>query len=157
MTAQDWIDERKRLVHEDQDATYECHLDEGVALTLKRRQVAGVLALINISTLDDQLEVESAERLADGANSLPAALAALGDVLRMHQPLVTGVLTGYCAVGECDHDGEDKCPLISFVYCAACHEIAKMANEYYAEDGMQIVAFPCQTVRAITAALGCEP
>lgn len=89
---------------------------------------------------------EKAERERDHAR------AGLREIQELHKPMVTQVVTGDCAVGECDH--EDDCPTVHFEYCAACNEIAEHANAYYAEEGMQIVSHPCPTRQLADKALG---
>ncbi|WP_413455960.1 hypothetical protein ACLQ8T_05630 [Glutamicibacter sp. FR1] len=88
----------------------------------------------------------------NGLHKIPAMRAALEAIQELHKPVETQVLTGDCAVGECEH--EDDCPTVDFVYCAACNEIAELANAYYAEEGMQIVSHPCPTRRLADQGLG---
>lgn len=81
--------------------------------------------------------------------------AALVAIQEQHKPMVTQVVTGDCAVGECDH--EDDCPTVDFEYCAACNEIAEEANPYYSEEqGMGIVSHPCPTRKLADEGLGGE-
>lgn len=79
-----------------------------------------------------------------------AALARIARVGALHQPRLIQVITGDCALGECEHEEVDECPTVPFKQCVACDELADAINTYYAEEQGRITAWPCPTVRALT-------
>ena len=86
------------------------------------------------------------------------ALAAKLDAVRaLHGPRVVQVLGATCSAEECDH--EDACPLVDYTVCGHCYDVGDGAHPYaYEEGGLQDVAHPCATYRALDATpeTGCE-
>ena len=86
------------------------------------------------------------------------ALAAKLDAVRaLHGPRVVQVLGATCSAEECDH--EDACPLVDYAVCGHCYDVGAGAHPYAYEDGgLQDVAHPCATYRALAATpeTGCE-
>lgn len=79
--------------------------------------------------------------------------AAVEGVLGLHKPKVEQVITGDCASEECDHEESIDCPLSPFTYCACCYALADQVDSYFTEGGINLVAWPCKTVKAVTSAL----
>ena len=77
------------------------------------------------------------------------ALAAKLDAVRaLHGPRVVQVLGATCSAEECDH--EDACPLVDYAVCGHCYDVGDGAHPYaYEEGGLQDVAHPCATYRAL--------
>lgn len=86
------------------------------------------------------------------------ALAAKVERVRaLHGPRVVQVLGATCSAEECDH--EDACPLVDYAVCGHCYDVGAGAHPYAYEDGgLQDVAHPCATYRALDATpeTGCE-
>lgn len=95
-------------------------------------------------------------RAMSAAADRPALTAALRAVLDLHRAGSAQVITGDCASETCGH--EDECPTVKFAICLECARIAEETYPYYGEQGQGInpVAWPCLTVRAIEAAMGGE-
>ena len=79
------------------------------------------------------------------------ALAAKLDAVRaLHGPRVVQVLGATCSAEECDH--EDACPLVDYTVCGHCYDVGDGAHPCaYEEGGLQDVAHPCATRRALDA------
>lgn len=77
-----------------------------------------------------------------------AALARIAKVEALHSPRTIQVVTGDCALGECEHD--DECPTEAFEQCVACDALADRVSIYYEEENASVAAYPCGTVRALT-------
>ena len=79
------------------------------------------------------------------------ALAAKVERVRaLHGPCVVQVLGPVCSAEECDH--EDACPLVDYTVCGHCYDVGDGAHPYAYEDGgLQDVAHPCATYRALDA------
>ena len=77
------------------------------------------------------------------------ALAAKVERVRaLHGPRVLQVLGATCFAEECDH--EDACPLVDYTVCGHCYDVGDGAHPYaYEEGGLQDVAHPCATRRAL--------
>ena len=108
-----------------------------------------------------------AELIAAAVNALPALLDAAAErdrlaeaverVRALHGPRVLQVLGATCFAEECDH--EDACPLVDYTVCGHCYDVGDGAHPYaYEEGGLQDVAHPCATYRALDATpeTGCE-
>ena len=115
----------------------------------------------DITTPDGDGDWEVIEsRLAE----VPALLAerdalaeAVERVRALHGPRVLQVLGATCFAEECDH--EDACPLVDYTVCGHCYDVGDGAHPYaYEEGGLQDVAHPCATYRALDATpeTGCE-
>ena len=76
-----------------------------------------------------------------------AALSRIARVEAIHAPRSIQVVTGDCALGECEHT--DECPTVPFEQCVACDELAETVNTYYVEALGFVTAWPCPTVRAL--------
>ena len=90
---------------------------------------------------------------ADRLRAERDALAAKLDAVRaLHGPRVVQVLGATCFAEECDH--EDACPLVDYAVCGHCYDVGDGAHPYaYEEGGLQDVAHPCATYRALDAAI----
>ena len=79
------------------------------------------------------------------------ALAAKVERVRaLHGPRVLQVLGATCSAEECDH--EDACPLVDYTVCGHCYDVGDGAHPCaYEEGGLQDVAHPCATRRALDA------
>lgn len=86
--------------------------------------------------------------VGDVSARLAAALARIAKVEALHSPRTIQVVTGDCALGECEHD--DECPTEAFEQCVACEAIADRVSIYYEEENASVAAYPCATVRALT-------
>ena len=108
-----------------------------------------------------------AELIVAAVNALPALLDAAAErdrlaeaverVRALHGPRVLQVLGATCSAEECDH--EDACPLVDYTVCGHCYDVGDGAHPYaYEEGGLQDVAHPCATYRALDATpeTGCE-
>ena len=95
--------------------------------------------------------------LLDAAAERDALAAKLDAVRALHGPRVLQVLGATCFAEECDH--EDACPLVDYTVCGHCYDVGDGAHPYaYEEGGLQDVAHPCATYRALDATpeTGCE-
>lgn len=71
-------------------------------------------------------------------------------VRKLHREVEMEALGPDCADETCDH--EDDCPIVAFKACAHCYEIGEAAHWYAFEDrGLEAVAWPCPTIRALDA------
>ena len=120
-----------------------------------------------MSKLLDQIEARHAEiskhaglgksqrRMLDAmfesVKDVPRLLAAVRAVERLHQRFTIPVITGECAKEECDHEGD--CPTIPYDTCQECYRLLEDAYPYFAESGVEAVAYPCPTVLSLTEAL----
>ena len=105
---------------------------------------------------------EAFELLASAVNALPALLDAAAErdrlaeaverVRALHGPRVVQVLGATCFAEECDH--EDACPLVDYAVCGHCYDVGAGAHpDAYEDGGLQDVAHPCATYRALDAAI----
>lgn len=87
----------------------------------------------------------------DNARAEVERLSAQLDAVRaLHGPRVVQVLGATCSAEECDH--EDACPLVDYAVCGHCYDVGDGAHPYAYEDGgLQDVAHPCATYRALDA------
>ena len=77
-----------------------------------------------------------------------ALSAAVKRVRELHRESHVKTLSPECAAEECDH--EDDCPPVDYAACAECHDIGDQAHfAAYEEGGLERVAWPCPTIRAI--------
>ena len=85
----------------------------------------------------------------DNARAEVERLSAQLDAVRaLHGPRVVQVLGPVCSAEECDH--EDACPLVDYTVCGHCYDVGDGAHPYaYEEGGLQDVAHPCATYRAL--------
>ena len=118
-------------------------------------------------SLADVDSTANAELIAAAVNALPILLDAAAErdalaakierVRALHGPRVLQVLGATCFAEECDH--EDACPLVDYTVCGHCYDVGDGAHPYAYEDGgLQDVAHPCATYRALDATpeTGCE-
>ena len=101
--------------------------------------------------------VNALPALLDAAAERDALAAKLDAVRALHGPRVVQVLGATCSAEECDH--EDACPLVDYAVCGHCYDVGDGAHPYAYEDGgLQDVAHPCATYRALDATpeTGCE-
>ena len=95
--------------------------------------------------------------LLDAAAERDRLAEAVERVRALHGPRVVQVLGATCSAEECDH--EDACPLVDYAVCGHCYDVGAGAHPYAYEDGgLQDVAHPCATYRALDATpeTGCE-
>ena len=95
--------------------------------------------------------------LLDAAAERDRLAEAVERVRALHGPRVVQVLGATCFAEECDH--EDACPLVDYAVCGHCYDVGAGAHPYAYEDGgLQDVAHPCATYRALDATpeTGCE-
>ena len=78
---------------------------------------------------------------------VPKALSAFDAVLARHHKTTIQVLTGDCAIENCEH--EDECPTVDFDICQGCYDRELEFDSYYGEQGVGGVAYPCPDVVAI--------
>ena len=85
----------------------------------------------------------------DNARAEVGRLTALVERVReLHAPRVVEVLGPDCSAEECDH--EDACPLVDCTVCGYCYDVGDGAHCYaYEEGGIENVAYPCPTIRAL--------
>ena len=102
-------------------------------------------------------EVADIPDLLAAAAERDALAAKVERVRALHGPRVVQVLGATCSAEECDH--EDACPLVDYAVCGHCYDVGAGAHPYAYEDGgLQDVAHPCATYRALDATpeTGCE-
>ena len=93
-------------------------------------------------------EVADIPDLLAAAAERDALAAAVERVRALHGPRVLQVLGATCSAEECDH--EDACPLVDYTVCGHCYDVGDGAHPYaYEEGGLQDVAHPCATRRAL--------
>lgn len=95
------------------------------------------------------------QHICDQSADIQALLAAVEAVLALHKPRIEECLTWTCAYGECDCGvvgDTQECPTEEFAVCEGCDALAREVNPDYGEDGVQEIAYPCATVRAIEEA-----
>ena len=100
---------------------------------------------------------DDALALLDAAAERDRLAEAVERVRALHGPRVVQVLGATCSAEECDH--EDACPLVDYAVCGHCYDVGAGAHPYAYEDGgLQDVAHPCATYRALDATpeTGCE-
>ena len=86
--------------------------------------------------------------LLDAAAERDRLAEAVERVRALHGPRVLQVLGATCFAEECDH--EDACPLVDYTVCGHCYDVGDGAHPYaYEEGGLQDVAHPCATRRAL--------
>ena len=137
---------------------------KGVTLTAI---IAGRPNPDDLRVIGSTLAHNDARVLIAAVNALPALLdaaaerdelaAAVERVRALHGPRVVQVLGATCSAEECDH--EDACPLVDYAVCGHCYDVGDGAHPYAYEDGgLQDVAHPCATYRALDATpeTGCE-
>ena len=97
-----------------------------------------------------EMASDSLPALLDAAAERDALAAAVERVRVLHGPRVVQVLGATCSAEECDH--EDACPLVDYTVCGHCYDVGDGAHPYAYEDGgLQDVAHPCATYRALDA------
>ena len=106
-----------------------------------------------VATLTDETD---ADFIAAARTAVPALLDALEQaeariqaVRDLHSPSDEQVIMGDCAAEECDHQEIEDCPTEPFTVCAECYRAAIELNPYYGEQGVDDVAWPCPTIRAL--------
>ena len=128
---------------------------KGVTLTAI---IAGRPNPDDLRVIGSTLAHNDARVLIAAVNALPALLDAAAErdrlaeaverVRALHGPRVVQVLGATCSAEECDH--EDACPLVDYAVCGHCYDVGAGAHSYAYEDGgLQDVAHPCATYRAI--------
>ena len=131
----------------------------GVSWEARVCATTGSLADVN-STANAELIVAAVNALPgllDAAAERDALAAKVERVRELHGPCVVQVLGPVCSAEECDH--EDACPLVDCAVCGHCYDVGAGAHPYAYEDGgLQDVAHPCATYRALDATpeTGCE-
>ena len=86
--------------------------------------------------------------LLDAAAERDRLAEAVERVRVLHGPRVVQVLGATCSAEECDH--EDACPLVDYAVCGHCYDVGDGSHPCaYEEGGLQDVAHPCATYRAL--------
>lgn len=101
--------------------------------------------------------LDALSALLDAAAERDRLAEAVERVRALHGPRVLQVLGATCFAEECDH--EDACPLVDYAVCGHCYDVGDGAHPCaYEEGGLQDVAHPCATRRALDATpeTGCE-
>ena len=99
---------------------------------------------------DSDLYAEVVDGALDAAAERDRLAEAVERVRALHGPRVLQVLGATCSAEECDH--EDACPLVDYTVCGHCYDVGDGAHPYAYEDGgLQDVAHPCATYRALDA------
>ena len=94
------------------------------------------------------MDADDVLALLDAAAERDALAAKLDAVRALHGPRVLQVLGATCFAEECDH--EDACPLVDYTVCGHCYDVGDGAHpDAYEEGGLQDVAHPCATRRAL--------
>ena len=97
-----------------------------------------------------EMASDSLPALLDAAAERDALAAAVERVRVLHGPRVVQVLGPVCSAEECDH--EDACPLVDYAVCGHCYDVGDGAHPCaYEEGGLQDIAHPCATIRALDA------
>ena len=113
--------------------------------------------LLDAPPQDITIVRDDALALLDAAAERDRLAEAVERVRALHGPRVLQVLGATCFAEECDH--EDACPLVDYTVCGHCYDVGDGAHPYaYEEGGLQDVAHPCATYRALDATpeTGCE-
>lgn len=113
--------------------------------------------LLDAPPQDITIVRDDALALLDAAAERDRLAEAVERVRALHGPRVLQVLGATCSAEECDH--EDACPLVDYTVCGHCYDVGDGAHPYaYEEGGLQDVAHPCATYRALDATpeTGCE-
>ena len=100
-------------------------------------------ATARTGAVDEVAAILEANARADQAE---ARIKAVRD---LHSPSDEQVIMGDCAAEECDHQEIEDCPTEPFTVCAECYRAAIELNPYYGEQGVDDVAWPCPTIRAL--------
>ena len=119
--------------------------------------VAELRRLLDAPPQDITIVRDDALALLDAAAERDRLAEAVERVRALHGPRVVQVLGATCSAEECDH--EDACPLVDYTVCGHCYDVGAGAHPYaYEEGGLQDVAHPCATYRALDATpeTGCE-
>ena len=119
--------------------------------------VAELRRLLDAPPQEITIVRDDALALLDAAAERDRLAEAVERVRALHGPRVLQVLGATCSAEECDH--EDACPLVDYTVCGHCYDVGDGAHPYaYEEGGLQDVAHPCATYRALdrTPETGCE-
>ena len=119
--------------------------------------VAELRRLLDAPPQEITIVRDDALALLDAAAERDRLAEAVERVRALHGPRVVQVLGATCSAEECDH--EDACPLVDYAVCGHCYDVGDGAHPYAYEDGgLQDVAHPCATYRALDATpeTGCE-
>ena len=113
--------------------------------------------LLDAPPQDITIVRDDALALLDAAAERDRLAEAVERVRALHGPRVVQVLGATCSAEECDH--EDACPLVDYAVCGHCYDVGAGAHpDAYEDGGLQDVAHPCATYRALDATpeTGCE-
>ena len=110
--------------------------------------VAELRRLLDAPPQEITIVRDDALALLDAAAERDRLAEAVERVRVLHGPRVVQVLGATCSAEECDH--EDACPLVDYAVCGHCYDVRAGAHPYAYEDGgLQDVAHPCATYRAL--------
>ena len=151
--------ELRRLLDAATPGPWRDEMMQGQGLTLTAI-IAGKPNPDDLRVIGSTLAHNDARAIVAAVNALPALLdaaaerdelaAKLGAVRALHGPRVLQVLGATCFAEECDH--EDARPLVDYTVCGHCYDVGDGAHPYaYEEGGLQDVAHPCATRRALDA------
>ena len=123
-----------------------------IGSTLAHNDARVLIAAVNAlpALLDAAAERDALAEVPALLAERDALAAKLGAVRALHGPRVLQVLGATCFAEECDH--EDACPLVDYTVCGHCYDVGDGAHPYaYEEGGLQDIAHPCATRRALDA------
>lgn len=153
MTAADWISDRRTLIDAATEGPWDYYRPHPNYRTYQVSSVApGGYLDDEVANCDDVRATENAALIADARTSLPAALDALEAVLELHRraPLYEACEDEDCEIPSVDHDEVSAGEWVHITVregeiCVHCSDLIN-----------DLVDYPCETVAAITAALGIE-
>jgi len=109
-----------------------------------------------MTTLTDWLDRTEAEHAEDHPYCtgcpLTRAMSTVRAAADLHQPVDRTAVS--CDDEDCEHA---TCTRITVTICAACDEMCATAYFYYAESSLEVVEWPCPTIRVIATALAVTP
>ena len=149
--------ELRRLLDASTPGPWRDEMMQGKGVTLTAI-IAGRPNPDDLRVIGSTLAHNDARVLIAAVNALPALLDAAAErdrlaeaverVRALHGPRVLQVLGATCSAEECDH--EDACPLVDYTVCGHCYDVGDGAHPCaYEEGGLQDVAHPCATRRAL--------
>ena len=158
-TTPEMLAELRRLLDAATPGPWRDEMMQGKGVTLTAI-IAGRPNPDDLRVIGSTLAHNDARVLIAAVNALPALLDAAAErdrlaeaverVRALHGPRVLQVLGATCSAEECDH--EDACPLVDYTVCGHCYDVGDGAHPCaYEEGGLQDVAHPCATIRALGA------
>ncbi|GEM_PF-3758511 len=146
-TLTDWLTDAKARADAATDGPWSLYRHESIKYPQVHCTQGRLLSVV------DGYQVEpDAAFIAAARTEHPAMVDALTAVRAMHHPVDRAAVA--CDDDECQHA---TCTRITVTICSACDEMCATAYFYYAESSLEVVEWPCPTVRAVTTALGVTP